>query len=96
MNWFIAGVVVHVCGIILVAANALIDHFNGSSSDNAAVNLLGLAMVVILGIAFALKSSGMLAAANILLWIPGFPMAILFLFFLFYLILSYCSGTGWQ
>lgn len=96
MSWFIAGITLHALGIALIAANALYDAFQSPSADNTSLNLLGMVLAVVLVIAFCLKNAGMTTAANVLLWVPGFPMFLLFLFYGFYLVVSWFSDTGWQ
>lgn len=76
--WFNIGVCID--AIILLLSLSSVALTRGSADGYSPVGriltiVIPLVLLVLIGIAFWLKSTGRIAAANILLWIPALPMA---------------------
>lgn len=98
MFWFKAGIVVNCIVIAGVIINAVYDALTlkHGTSHNAWVNLIGFIIAVIVIVAFNLKNTGNLKAANTLLWIPGAPASLMLVFFLIMIVVSSFSDSGWR
>jgi hypothetical protein len=98
MFWFKTGLVINCTTIAGVLINALYDAFTLSygTSHNGWFNFMGFVIAVLVLVAYNLKISGNLKAANILLWIPAFPASVLLIFFLISAVVIMLSDSGWQ
>jgi uncharacterized membrane protein YjfL (UPF0719 family) len=98
MFWFIAGVCINSIAILGVIGNAVYDAFTlkHGTGHNASVNLIGLVLGVVVVIAFSLKNSGKISTANVLLWIPGAPLFLMFAFFLIYMVVIILTKPNWR
>lgn len=97
MFWFIAGVVINVIAILGVIGNAVYDALTLKyGGHNGMVNLIGVVLGIVVLIAFSLKNAGKLSTANVLLWVPGAPLLLFFVFFLIYMIIVMVSKPNWR
>lgn len=97
MFWFIAGVVINAIAILGVIGNALYDALTLKyGGHNGMVNLIGIVLGVVILIAYSLKNAGNLSAANIVLWVPGAPLLLGFVFFLIYMFIVMVTKPNWK
>ena len=93
--WFIIGVIVNAIGILLVIGDAVYETFtSGEISEGSAMYQVAAVIVfLIVAVAFALRANGLNTAANVLLWIPGVPIS---LFYLYVVLLLVAGPTNWR
>jgi hypothetical protein len=98
MFWFTAALSINVVAILLIIGNAVYDSLTlqYSTGHNDVINLIGAVLAVVVVLAFSLKSSGKLAAANILLWIPATPLVIGFGFSVIYFAIIFVTKPDWK
>lgn len=89
IHWFYFGAGVDILAV-LISLFFVIKDMNSPSggTNNPAMYKALLAMLAIIGAAFWLKSAGKIIFANILLWIPGLPLAGYGLIVLLFIILK--------
>lgn len=75
--WFFnIGAGIDVLAVIIALYFVVSDILSGTSgTNNPSMYKAILAMLVLIGLAFWLRHIGKMVLANILLWIPGFPLA---------------------
>ncbi|NIJ55005.1 hypothetical protein [Dyadobacter arcticus] len=98
MFWFTAALSVNIIAILLIIANSLYDALTlqHGTSHNDIINLIGAVLVVVVVIAFSLKSAGKIGAANILLWIPAAPLVVCLAFTLVYIGVIIATKPDWK
>jgi hypothetical protein len=74
--FFYLGAGIDLIALLIAAYFMLSDQIKGSSdANNPLMLIVTLALAALIGAAFWLKGAGKIGAANVLLWIPGLPLA---------------------
>lgn len=86
---FWTGATIDIIGLCVALYFILEDTLKGrSGTNNPAMIGLTLLMAALVVGAFLLKKAGKIVTANILLWLPGFPLAAYGLMILLFIILK--------
>ena len=98
MSLFTAGVVVNCIAISMVIINAVYDAFTltYATRSNTWANLIGIALTIVVIAAFSMRSSGKQIAANVILWLHGFPISLFLLFSILYVLILWFSKGDWR
>jgi hypothetical protein len=87
--FFYIGAGIDIFALLIAVYFMVGDALKGiSGTNNPTMLSVALLMAALIGAAFWLKSAGKLVAANILLWIPGLPLAGYGLMILLFIILK--------
>jgi hypothetical protein len=87
--FFYIGAGIDIFALLIAVYFMVGDALKGiSGTNNPTMLSVALLMAALIGVAFWLKSAGKLVAANILLWIPGLPLAGYGLMILLFIILK--------
>ncbi|TLV03366.1 hypothetical protein [Dyadobacter luticola] len=98
MFWFFTALGINSLALLLIIANAVYDALTlkNSSGHNDFVNLIGVVLAVVIVFAFSLKNAGKQSIANMVLWIPGAPLALFFFFTAIYFVIIFLTDSDWK